>query len=576
MTPHQVELKNTASAGRAALLTSYLAAAHEKPLLRFTTAGSVDDGKSTLIGRLLHDAHSIHDDQMEALRKSGLNRSTGPVDFSLLTDGLKAEREQGITIDVAYRHFATPRRRFLIADTPGHEQYTRNMATGASTADAAVILVDARHGLTAQSRRHAYIAWLLGIRHLLIAVNKMDLVDFDRDVFEHVRTALDEMAGNLPGARLHVLPVSALDGDNVASRSTRTPWYGGPSLIELLETIDAPAWDTDAPLRFMVQYVIRPDLDFRGYAGRIDSGRIRPGDQVTILPSGKQSRVQRIVTFEGDLGEAFAPMGVTLVLEDELDISRGDWICGQKDLPVAAPQFEATLVWMHERPLQPGASVLLQQGAARVPARIRELVHRIDPETYEARPAPQLDLNEIGLVRVETTRALVFDAYRENRQTGAFVLVDRIDNFTLGAGMTAQVMPVEPPLRRRAADGAGGEFDSAPVTLAERLQRYGHRPAVVVSRSEALRKALERALFNRGAAVVVLEEFPGKTQLRELLANGLILVVPTSTSADLEGADCIEAVEVVSIKESVRLTLSQLERQGLLVYRNFALAGEAI
>jgi hypothetical protein len=237
---------------------------------------------------------------------------------------------------------------------------------------------------------------------------------------------------------------------------------------------------------------------------------------------------------------------------------------------VAAPQFEATLVWMHERPLQPGASVLLQQGAGRVPARIRELVHRIDPETYEARPAPQLDLNEIGLVRVETTRALVFDAYRENRQTGAFVLVDRIDNFTLGAGMTAQVMPVEPPLRRRAADGAGGEFDSAPVTLAERLQRYGHRPAVVVSRSEALRKALERALFNRGAAVVVLEEFPGKTQLRELLANGLILVAPTSTFADLEGADCIEAVEVVSIEESVRLALSQLERQGLLVYRNFA------
>ena len=576
MTPHQVALKKIAAAGRAASLTSYLAANHDKPLLRFTTAGSVDDGKSTLIGRLLHDAHSVHDDHMEALRKSGLNRSTGPLDFSLLTDGLKAEREQGITIDVAYRHFATPRRRFLIADTPGHEQYTRNMATGASTADAAIILVDARHGLTAQSRRHAYIAWLLGIRHLLIAVNKMDLVGFDRNVFEGVRMALDELAGKLPGARFHILPVSALEGDNVASRSLRTPWYGGPSLIELLETIDAPAWDTDAPLRFMVQYVIRPDLDFRGYAGRIDSGQIRAGDRVTVLPSGKQSRVKRIVTFEGDLEEAFAPMGVTLVLEDELDISRGDWICGQKDLPVVAPYFEATLVWMHERPLQPGACVLLQQGAARVPARIQEIVHRIDPETYEAKPAAQLDLNEIGLVRVETGRALVFDGYRENRQTGAFVLIDRIDNFTLAAGMVAEVMPSKPALQRRAADGAGSEFDSAPVTPAERLQRYGHRPAVVVSRSEELRKALERVLFDRGAAVAVLETLSGKAQLRELLSNGLIVVAPPSTSAELEGAECIEAVEVVSIKGSVRLALTQLERLGVLLSHKFALPGEGV
>src|SRR5262249_31700158 len=267
---------------------------------------------------------------------------------------LKAEREQGITIDVAYRHFATPRRRFLIADTPGHEQYTRNMATGASTADAAIILVDARHGLTAQSRRHAYIAWLLGIRHLLIAVNKMDLVSFDRVVFEHVRTALDKLAGKLSGAEFHVVPVSALEGDNVARCSTRMPWYRGPSLMDLLESIEAPAWDVAAPLRFVVQYAIRPDLDFRGYAGRIDSGRIQAGDRVTVLPSGKQSRVQRIVTFDGDLDEAFAPMPVTLVLEDELDISRGDWICGEKDHPLTAPQFEATLVWMHERPLEAG------------------------------------------------------------------------------------------------------------------------------------------------------------------------------------------------------------------------------
>ena len=555
MKTHRVGLK--------ASLSSYLPTTHEKPLLRFTTAGSVDDGKSTLIGRLLHDAHSVLDDHMEALRRSGLNRSTGPVDFSLLTDGLKAEREQGITIDVAYRHFATARRRFLIADTPGHEQYTRNMATGASTADAAVILVDARHGLTAQSRRHAYIAWLLGIRHLLIAVNKMDLVGFDRLVFERVRAALDELSGKLPGVRLYVLPVSALDGDNVVRRSARTPWYGGPSLLEMLENIDAPAWDVDAPLRFMVQYVLRPDLDFRGYAGRIDSGRIRAGQRVTVLPSGKQNRVKRIVTFEGDLEEAFAPMTITLVLEDELDISRGDWICGDKDSPLVSPQLEATVVWMHERSLEAGASVLLQHGATRVPARVGEIVHRVDPETYEARPASKLALNEIGLVRVETARALVFDPYRENRQTGSFVLIDRIDNFTLGAGMLEQVVVAQPALH----DETGGVFEAAPVTPAERLQRYGHRPAVVLSRSEPLRKALERALFSRGAVVATLDVIPAKTQVRELLGNGLILLAPFSTTEELEGADWIEAVERPSITESVHLVLSELERLGLLLSR---------
>jgi sulfate adenylyltransferase large subunit len=572
MRTHGIERATSVAADRQVSLASYLPAVQEKPLLRFTTAGSVDDGKSTLIGRLLHDAHSIHDDHMEALRRSGLNRSTGPLDFSLLTDGLKAEREQGITIDVAYRHFATRRRRFLIADTPGHEQYTRNMATGASTADAAVILVDARHGMTAQSRRHAYIAWLLGIRHLLIAVNKMDLVGFDRVVFKRVRTALDELARKLPGANFHIVPVSALEGDNVVGRSSRTPWYRGPSLMELLETIDAPAWDPAAPMRFMVQYVIRPDLDFRGYAGRIDSGQIRAGEYVTVLPSGKRSRVNQIVTFDGDLEEAFAPMAVTLVLEDELDISRGDWICGETEHPIVAPQFEATLVWMHERPLESGASVLLQQGATRVPAWIREIVHRIDPETYEAAPTSQLALNEIALVRVETARPLVFDAYRENRQTGAFILIDRIDNFTLGAGMVTKMTLGEPAVHG-ASDGEGY---LTPVSPAERLQRYGHRPAVVVSRSPLLRKALERALFGRGAAVAVLEALPAKSQLRELLTNGLILLAPFSTVAELEGADWIEAAEAASINESVRLTLRELERVGLLVSGKFALPGGGI
>jgi sulfate adenylyltransferase large subunit len=569
MSTHDTGLGTSVAAARQVSLASYLPPAHEKPLLRFTTAGSVDDGKSTLIGRLLHDAHSIYDDHMEALLRSGVNRSTGPLDFSLLTDGLKAEREQGITIDVAYRHFATSRRRFLIADTPGHEQYTRNMATGASIADAAVILVDARRTMTAQSRRHAYIAWLLGIRHLLIAVNKMDLVGFDQAVFEHVRRTLDEVARKLPGASFHVVPVSALEGDNVARRSARMPWYRGPSLLELLETIDAPAWDTTAPMRFMVQYVIRPDLAFRGYAGRIVSGQVRAGDHVTVLPSGVRSRVKRIVTFEGDLEEAFAPMAVTVVREDERDISRGDWICADTDPPMVAPQLEATLVWMHERPLEPGTSVLLQHGATPIPAQIREIVHRIDPHTYEGEPASQLALNEIGLVRVETARAVVFDRYRENRQTGGFIVIDRIDNFTLGAGMVTQTVLPKQTLRHR----TDAEFSSAPVTPAERLQRYGHRPAVVISRSQALRSALERALFAGGAAVAVLENVPGKTQIRELLTNGLIVLAPLLTAEGVAGADWIEAVEAESIGESVCLTLRELERAGVLVSREFVPRG---
>ena len=494
----------------------------ERPLLRFTTAGSVDDGKSTLIGRLLHDAHSVYDDHMEALRTSRVNRAAGALDFSLLTDGLKAEREQGITIDVAYRHFATARRRFLIADTPGHEQYTRNMATGASTADAAVILVDARHGLTAQSRRHAYIAWLLGIRHLLIAVNKMDLAGYGRPAFERVRKAWDQAAAKLPGCRCHLVPVSALEGENVAARSMRMPWYHGPSLMELLETIDVPAPGAGGPFRFGVQYVIRPDLNFRGYAGRIEGGVIRAGERVTVLPSGKRTRVKRIVTFDGDLEEAFAPMAVTLVLEDELDVSRGDWICGEPQQPQVAQQIEAAVVWMHEQPLQPGAALLVQHGTARVLARVREIVHRIDPETYTIEPAAGLALNEIGLVRLEAARALVFDPYQQSRQTGSFVLIDPVANHTLGAGMIERAVKPKPV------------FSAEPVSAAERRERYGHRAALVVSRTETRRRALERALFARGAAVVVLQAMPPAAVLRDLLANGLIVIVPPQSG---EGAD---------------------------------------
>jgi sulfate adenylyltransferase large subunit len=564
------DIHPTAPAPGLAAVAVQLPTSEERPTLRITTAGSVDDGKSTLIGRLLHDTNSVSDDQLEALRRSRLNRSSGPLDFSLLTDGLKAEREQGITIDVAYRHCATPRRRLLVADTPGHEQYTRNMATGASTADVAIVLVDARHGMTAQSRRHAYIAWLLGIRRLVITVNKMDLLGFDEQVFESVRAAWQELADWLPGACIDVLPVSALMGDNVTSRSPRTPWFKGPSLLELLEAIDVPAWDTTVQLRLAVQCVVRPGLEFRGYAGRIDSGQVRVGQQIQVLPSGKQSRVKRIVTFDGDLEEAFAPMAVNLVLEDELDISRGDWICGQADPPTVGSQFEATLVWMHEHPLGVGEQLLLQHGSTRVTAWVREILHRINPVTYQPDTSSQLALNEIGTVRLETARTLVFDRYAENRQTGSFVLIDPVDNFTLAAGMVERSAAPAPALRLATCGGL------AAVAPAERRQQYGHGPAVVVSPSSAVLFALQRALLERRAITVLLQTLPPPALLRDLLANGLIVLAPSASPVDLDGIAWIEAVPEGPPKESARAVLREFERRGVQLSRDWVSVGEGI
>ena len=528
-------------------------------MLRLLTAGSVDDGKSTLIGRLLHDANSVSDDQLEAIRKGRVNRSSGPVDFALLTDGLRAEREQGITIDVAYRHCATPRRRFLIADTPGHEQYTRNMATGASTADVAIVLVDARHGLTAQSRRHAYIAWLLGIRRLVIAVNKMDLVGFDSQVFESVCTAWQELAERLPGANFDVLPVSALMGDNVTSRSPRMPWFEGLSLLELLETIDVPAWDTTCPLRLAVQCVIRPDLDFRGYAGRIDSGQIHLGQEIQVMPSGKRSRVKRIVTFDGDLEEAFAPMAVTLVLEDELDIGRGDWICCHNDPPTVGSQIEAAVVWMNERPLGVGEQFLLQQGSTRVTAWVREIVYRLDPVSYDPAPSSQLALNEIGTIRLETARPLAFDPYTENRQTGSFVLIDPVDNLTLAAGMVKRSAPPAPAVR--------GENVCKP---------YRQGSAVVVSPSSAALFAIQRALHERGTTTALLQTLPPLDLLQDLLASGLIVLAPSASPVDLDGVVWLKADAQCSPSESARAVVRELERLGGLRSCDWMLPGEGI
>jgi sulfate adenylyltransferase subunit 1 len=393
-------------------------------LLRICTAGSVDDGKSTLIGRLLYDSRSVYEDQVSSVQKASKNRTAGPIDFSLFTDGLKAEREQGITIDVAYRYFATSRRKFILADTPGHEQYTRNMATGASTADVAILLVDARNGVRIQTRRHARIAQLLGITEFALAINKMDLVDFDRQVFDDI---VDDFEGILPNARIHPMPISALNGDNVITKSDRTPWFDGRSLLEYLETVEVDHQMVGKPFRLPVQLVVRPDQDFRGYAGQILAGSIKVGDPIAAWPSGGTAHVKRIVTWDGDLESAHVPMSVTLVLDREIDISRGDTITaqvpgatdGDNGQPHVGRHFEADVVWMDERPLDP--------------ARLYMLKHTTRTVTVEAnRP---LALNQIESVTLTTSRPIVFDRYRDIRATGSFILIDPSTNFTAGAGM---------------------------------------------------------------------------------------------------------------------------------------------
>jgi sulfate adenylyltransferase large subunit len=428
-------------------------------LLRICTAGSVDDGKSTLIGRLLYDSKSVYEDQLSSVEKASKNRTAGPIDFSLFTDGLRAEREQGITIDVAYRYFATARRKFILADTPGHEQYTRNMATGASTADLAILLVDARHGILDQSRRHARIAKLLGITNFVLAVNKMDLVDFDRDVFEGIAT---EFSAILAGATLYPIPVSALHGDNVIESSDRTPWFDGPSLLEYLETVEIDRSTALGPLRFPVQLVIRPDQDFRGYAGQLLSGTVRVGDKVTAWPSVRSSRVKQIASFDGDLDEAFAPMSITVVLEDELDISRGDIIVdGHIDM---GRRFKADMVWMDERPLEPNRLYVLKHSSG----------------TTTAQADTRLLLNDIGQVTIETSRALIYDRYRDQRGTGAFILIEPTTNFTAGAGMISDPLSDQTP-----ASHPG---------VAERLAHLARTAASEGEAIEAVRRALEELL----------------------------------------------------------------------------------
>ncbi len=419
-----------------AQVAAYLHQHETKDLLRFITCGSVDDGKSTLIGRLLHDTRLLLDDQVSALEADSRRHGTQgeEIDFALLVDGLAAEREQGITIDVAYRFFDTERRKFIVADCPGHEQYTRNMATGASTADVAVVLVDARKGLLTQTRRHSYIVKLLGIERVLLAVNKMDLVGFDEAVFDRIADEYRALAAQLGIAHVDCIPVSALRGDNMVERSRNTPWYGGPALLELLETVPLARAADDAALRMPVQWVCRPNQDFRGFAGTIAAGTVKPGDGIVVLPSGRRSQVAAIVTADGELPEASAGQAVTLTLCDEIDVSRGDVIASAANPPEVADQFAAHLLWMGDARLLPGRPYLLQIGSRTVGASVTEIKHKVDVNTQDQLAAKHLDLNEVGYCNLHLDQPVPFAAYAENRALGAFILIDRQSNATVAAG----------------------------------------------------------------------------------------------------------------------------------------------
>jgi bifunctional enzyme CysN/CysC len=418
-------------------IREYLSVHQHKSLLRFMTCGSVDDGKSTLIGRLLYESRMLYEDQLAALESDSKKVGTqgGELDFALLLDGLTAEREQGITIDVAYRFFSTDRRKFIVADTPGHEQYTRNMVTGASTADVAVLLVDARKGVLTQTRRHSYLASLLGIRRVVLAVNKLDLAGYSREVFERIRDEYLAFARTLELPQVVCIPLSALRGDNVVSPSANMPWYHGPTLMGYLETVEVESDAQSRPFRLLVQWVNRPNLDFRGYSGRIVGGSLRPGDLIRVLPSGRETRIARIVTHDGDLELAVAGQSVTVTLADEIDVSRGDVLAAAGSPPELADQFEAKVIWMSEDPMLPGRPYLLKIGAKTVGATITKPKYKVNVNTMEHLAATTLELNEIGACNLHLDQMIAFDPYEQNRETGGFILIDRLTNNTVGAGL---------------------------------------------------------------------------------------------------------------------------------------------
>lgn len=493
---------------------AYLEQHENKELLRFITCGSVDDGKSTLIGKLLYDSKMIYEDTLATIRKDSAVHGTTGEDFdpALLTDGLRAEREQGITIDVAYRYFSTAKRKFIIADTPGHVQYTRNMATGGSTADLAVILIDARHGVATQTKRHTFITSLLGIRHILVAVNKMDLVDYQEEVFDRICSDYKDFASRLDVPDLHFMPLSALKGDNVVKAGENMPWYEGKTFMGFIETVYVGSDRNLEDFRFPVQLVNRPHLDFRGFCGTVSSGIIRRGDEVMVLPSRKTSHVKSIVTFDGDLEEAFSPQAVTLTLEDEIDISRGDMICRPGNIPRLAHSFDATVVWMTEQPLVAGKQYLFKHTTKMITGTIETLRYRIDVNTLHREDAPALELNEIGRCTISLDEPIAHDGYRRSRASGAFIVVDRLSNVTVGAGMI---------LNRTTSDESRDHWEDeyseslhkhdSIVTPDQRSARFGQKPVTVLltglsgAGKSTLAYATERRLFDSGRVATVLD-----------------------------------------------------------------------
>ena len=477
-------------------IDAYLARHEQKELLRLLTCGSVDDGKSTLIGRLLHDSRMIYEDQLAELSRDSVKSGTAgaEVDLALLVDGLQAEREQGITIDVAYRYFSTAERKFIIADTPGHEQYTRNMATGASTSDLAIILIDARHGVQTQTRRHSVIASLLGIRHIIVAVNKMDLVGYDERVFNRIKADYLDFVARLDRADPRFIPISALKGDNVVKRGAALGWYEGPPLMAILDSIEIAADRNLADLRLPVQYVNRPNPDFRGYCGALAGGVVRPGDRITALPSGRRSTVKSIVTSDGELAEAHAPMSVTLTLQDEIDISRGDMLAPSANLPETADRFRANIVWMSEQPLVAGKPYDIKLASRMASGTVAEISHRIDVNSLAEQPAAELRLNEIGHCEVALNAPISFDPYKKCKGTGSFIIIDRLSNVTVGAGMIT---------------GSAGDARRRPVTPEERRARYGQQGFtawLAGDNSLAVARELERRLFDMGHLCHVLDQ----------------------------------------------------------------------
>jgi bifunctional enzyme CysN/CysC len=549
-------------------IEAYLKQHERKQLLRFITCGSVDDGKSTLIGRLLYDSKMLYEDHIAQLEKDSKKVGTtgGNFDPALVTDGLKAEREQGITIDVAYRYFSTAKRKFIIADTPGHEQYTRNMATGASTADLAIILMDARQGVLTQTRRHSFIVSLLGIRHIIVAVNKMDLVGFSEERFNQICDDYRAFAARLDLPDLHFIPISALNGDNLVDPSENMPWYRGSTLMNFLENVYIDSDRNLRDFRFPVQLVNRPHLDFRGFCGTIASGIIRPGEEVMILPSRAKSRVKEIVTYDGNLQEAFAPLSVTLTLEDEVDASRGDMIVRAGNLPRSSDSIDAMLVWMNQDAMVPGKTYLFKHTTQTIPGSIETLQYRIDVNTLHRSPAPNLELNEIGRVKISLNAPIHFDPYRSNRTTGAFVIIDRLTNATVAAGM---ILDQSKNLGRASIwDEESGEkaVESAKgvsqVSSEERRARFGQKAVTLLltgltgSGKTAIGRALERKLFDAGRAVAMIDG--------EAVRRGL--------SADL-GYSVEDRSE--NLRRSAHLA-HVLNEAGMICIASFVAPGEAV